>query len=75
MGIAVRQVFDQYPSFRSIKVRMFSPVIPGQTLRTEMWTDYSQPDLIVFQVAVIDTGKLCIFSGGVFLLQERGLDA
>jgi multifunctional beta-oxidation protein len=50
---------------KNIKVRFAGPVLPGQTLRTEMW---KEGDKILFQVKVVDTGKLCIGGGGAELL-------
>jgi multifunctional beta-oxidation protein len=50
---------------KNIKVRFAGPVLPGQTLRTEMWKEGNK---ILFQMKVVDTGKLCIGGGGAELL-------
>jgi multifunctional beta-oxidation protein len=50
---------------KNVKVRFAGPVLPGQTLRTEMWKEGNK---IIFQVKVVDTGKLCIGGGGAELL-------
>lgn len=67
MGIAGRHLLLRYGAFRSVKVRLASPVIPGQTLQTEMWKDRKEPDLVVFQMRVLETGALCIVGRGVKL--------
>jgi multifunctional beta-oxidation protein len=50
---------------KNVKVRFAGPVLPGQTLRTEMWKEGNK---ILFQMKVVDTGKLCIGGGGAELL-------
>jgi multifunctional beta-oxidation protein len=50
---------------KNIKVRFAGSVLPGQTLKTEMWKEGGK---VLFQVTVVDTGKLAIAGGGAELL-------
>jgi len=56
-GFAGKAVYERFGAFKNIKVRFAGPVIPGQTLVTEMWRDGGK---VTFQVKVKETGKLCI---------------
>lgn len=61
-GYAARHVLKQYcdndvKKFKSIKVRFTSPVLPGQTVRTEMWKDGNR---VYIQCKVAETGKTCL---------------
>ncbi|KAL6884212.1 NAD(P)-binding protein [Trichoderma longibrachiatum] len=56
-GIAGKAVFDRFGRFRNVKVRFAGPVIPGETVVTEMWREGKR---VVFQCRVRETGKLCI---------------
>ncbi|KAM0448842.1 hypothetical protein ACHAO4_008067 [Trichoderma viride] len=56
-GIAGKAVYDRFGAFRNVKVRFAGPVIPGQTIVTEMWSEGKK---IVFQCKVKETGKVCI---------------
>ncbi|KAF2431335.1 peroxisomal multifunctional enzyme type 2 [Tothia fuscella] len=64
-GIAVKHVVQQYGMIKNVKVRFVGTVLPGQTLRTEMWKEGNR---ILFQMKVVETGKLCIGGGGAELL-------
>jgi len=64
-GIATKHVVKQYGMIKNVKVRFAGPVLPGQTLRTEMWKEGNK---VLFQMKVVDTGKLCIGGGGAELL-------
>jgi len=67
-GIATKHVVQKYGMIKNVKVRFAGPVIPGQTLRTEMWKEGNK---IIFVVKVVETGKLCIAGAGAELL-DRG---
>ena len=56
-GISAKHLFVKYGPYKHIKVRFAGVVLPGQTLRTEMWKEGNK---VVFQTIVKDTGKLCI---------------
>ena len=65
-GISAKHIFQTYGAFKNIKVRFAGTVLPGQSLKTEMWKDGSK---VKFQTRVIETGKLCIAGGGAELLK------
>ena len=56
-GISGKHVYQTFGAFKNIKVRFAGTVLPGQTLRTEMWKEGNK---IIFQTKVVETGKLCI---------------
>ncbi|PVI06258.1 peroxisomal multifunctional enzyme type 2 [Periconia macrospinosa] len=64
-GISGKHVLKTYGAFKNIKVRFAGTVIPGQTLKTEMW---KVNNTVVFQTTVVETGKLCISGAGAELL-------
>jgi len=64
-GISGKHVFQKFGAFKNIKVRFAGTVLPGQTLRTEMWREGNK---VVFQTKVVETGKLCIAAAGVELV-------
>lgn len=64
MSIAGRHVYQKYGAYRSLKARLTGTVIPGQTLRIEMWRE---GDKVIFQVVVKETGKQAIGAAGVVL--------
>jgi multifunctional beta-oxidation protein len=66
-GISGKHVYQTYGAFKSIKVRFAGTVIPGQTLRTEMW---KEGNTVVFQTKVVETGKLCIAGAGAELMGQ-----
>lgn len=66
-GISGKHIYQKYGSFKSIKVRFIGTVIPGQTLKTEMWKEGNK---VVFQTRVEETGKLCIAGAGAELVTE-----
>lgn len=66
-GISGKHVYENFGPFKNIKVRFAGTVLPGQTLRTEMWKVESK---VIFQTVVVETGKLCIASAGAELMNE-----
>ena len=64
-GFAGKHVLQNFGAFKNIKVRFAGVVLPGQTLRTEMWKEGNK---IVFQTKVVETGKLCIAGAGAELV-------
>src|SRR5687768_7305512 len=56
---------DRFGAFKNIKVRFAGPVIPGQTLVTEMWRDGKK---VLFQTKVKETGKLAIAGAAAELM-------
>lgn len=68
-GIAVRHILEQFGeeeggpgAVAKVKVRFASPVLPGQTLRTNMWKEGKR---VVFTCEVAETGKKCLDGGFV----------
>lgn len=67
-GISGKHVYQTYGPFRNIKVRFAGTVLPGQTLRTEMWKEGNK---VIFQTKVVETGKLCIVGAGAELADAK----
>merc|ERR1712137_1279643 len=57
--------------FRSVQLRFASPVIPGQTLVTEIWK--VAPTEYIFQTKVKETGKVCVSNGRFELSTQSNL--
>ena len=65
LGISVRQILQHFANndptqLSAVKVRFSKPVLPGQTLKTEMWREANR---IIFHTTVTETGATCL-SGG-----------
>ncbi|XP_018054878.1 PREDICTED: peroxisomal multifunctional enzyme type 2-like isoform X3 [Atta colombica] len=73
LGFSIRHVLQTYAAgdahlFKSIKVRFAKPVIPGQTLRTDMWRNGNR---IHFQTFIHETGVSVITGAYVDLLEIK----
>lgn len=66
-GISAKHVYSSFGPFRNIKVRFNSMVIPGQTLKTEMWR---QGKTVVFQTTVVETQKVALAAAAVELFKD-----
>jgi acyl dehydratase len=76
MGIVARGLLEKLAGgdqkrFKSIQLRFASPVIPGQSLITEIWAESSTSFL--FQTKVKETGKVCVSNGRFCLTAESKL--
>jgi multifunctional beta-oxidation protein len=69
MGIAGKHVFGKFGPFKNMKVRFAGVVLPGQTLKTEMW---KEGGVVVFQTTVVETGKPAIAGAGAELVSGKG---
>ncbi|KAM0331294.1 hypothetical protein ACHAQA_002964 [Verticillium albo-atrum] len=64
LGTAGKHVYQTYGSFKDLRGKFTSPVLPGQTLRTEMWLENGR---VLFQAVVVETGKKAISGAAVTL--------
>lgn len=69
-GFAARHVMMKYADndptkIKAVKTRFAKPVLPGQTLRTDMWKEGSR---VYFQTVVVETGAACLTGGYVDLV-------
>jgi len=70
-GVACRQVIQQFANndvslFKSMKARFAAPVLPGQTLQTDMWREGNRIHLVT---KVVETGK-AVLSGAYIDLKS-----
>ncbi|XP_050454061.1 peroxisomal multifunctional enzyme type 2 isoform X1 [Cataglyphis hispanica] len=73
LGFSTRHVLQAYAAgdpalFKSIKVRFAKPVMPGQTLRTDMWRNGNR---IHFQTSLMETGVPVITGAYIDLLDIK----
>jgi 3-hydroxyacyl-CoA dehydrogenase/3a,7a,12a-trihydroxy-5b-cholest-24-enoyl-CoA hydratase len=72
-GYAARHVIGKFAPngdprfFKSIKVRFADPVVPGETVKTEMW---KEGDKIVFRTSVVERNKVVISNAAIELYKE-----
>ncbi|KAE8323207.1 hypothetical protein BDV39DRAFT_182654 [Aspergillus sergii] len=66
LGVSGKHVYSKFGAYKNIKVRFAGVVLPGQTLRTEMW---KEGNTVLFQTTVVETGKPAISGAGVELLE------
>lgn len=66
-GIAGKAIYDKYGPFKNVKVRFAGPVIPGQTIITEMWREGNK---VTFQCKVKETGKPAIAGAAAELIGD-----
>uniref|UniRef100_W8BS21 Peroxisomal multifunctional enzyme type 2 n=2 Tax=Ceratitis capitata TaxID=7213 RepID=W8BS21_CERCA len=69
LGFSVRAVLAQYANnntllFKAVKARFSAPVIPGQTLKIDMWKEGKR---VLYTTTVVETGKQAIIGGYVDL--------
>jgi multifunctional beta-oxidation protein len=65
LGVSAKHVFAKYGAYKNLKVRFAGVVLPGQTLKTEMW---KEGNTVLFQTTVVETGKPAITGAGAELL-------
>uniref|UniRef100_A0A1B0D2H8 Uncharacterized protein n=1 Tax=Phlebotomus papatasi TaxID=29031 RepID=A0A1B0D2H8_PHLPP len=70
LGFSLRAVLKAYAGndstlFKAIKVRFVKPVIPGQTLKVDMWSNGNR---IQFKTSVVETGQDVLT--GKFILHQ-----
>jgi multifunctional beta-oxidation protein len=66
LGVSGKHVFSKFGAFKNLKVRFAGVVLPGQTLKTEMW---KEGNTVLFQTTVVETGKPAITGAGAELLE------
>ncbi|KAL4954292.1 hypothetical protein BDW69DRAFT_163475 [Aspergillus filifer] len=66
LGVSGKHVFQKFGPIKNLKVRFAGVVLPGQTLKTEMW---KEGNTVLFQTTVVETGKPAISGAGAELLE------
>ena len=66
LGVSARHVYEKYGLYKNLKVRFAGVVLPGQTLKTEIW---KEGNTAIFQTTVVETGKPAISGAGAELLE------
>ncbi|THC99195.1 hypothetical protein EYZ11_001283 [Aspergillus tanneri] len=66
LGVSGKHVYNKFGVFKNLKVRFAGVVLPGQTLKTEMW---KEGNVVLFQTTVVETGKPAITGAGAELLE------
>jgi multifunctional beta-oxidation protein len=66
MGVVAKHILQAYGPYKRLKVRFAGPVIPGQTIVTEMWKDGQR---VVLRAKVKETGRPCITNAAVELIE------
>lgn len=80
-GIAVKHVLATYcdsdvSCFKSVKVRFAKPVLPGQTVQTNMWLEKENNEYkVYFECKVVETGTVVISGAYVQLHSIKGKKA
>ncbi|KAL5005553.1 hypothetical protein ScPMuIL_019009 [Solemya velum] len=72
-GFSTRHILKQYcnndvSKIKAIKARFASPVLPGQTIQTDMWKEGSR---VHFETKVVETGKLCLSKSYVDIVDTQ----
>jgi multifunctional beta-oxidation protein len=62
LGSAARHVYERYGPFKNLKVQFAGVVLPGQTLRSEIWK--CEGRWVIFQMRAVEIGKMCMAGGG-----------
>lgn len=68
MSIAGKHIFQKFGRIRKIQARFVSTVVPGDTLKIEMWKENKT---VLYRVSVEETGKVCISDSVVSLLEDE----
>ncbi|EDW57421.1 peroxisomal multifunctional enzyme type 2 [Drosophila virilis] len=73
LGYSVRAVLSKYANnnsalFKAVKVRFSGPVLPGQTLKIDMWKEGAR---IHFRTLIVETGKEVISGAYVDLKDSK----